>query len=207
MNGVSSGLDDINCGVPQGSCLGPLLFMIYINDLPFSQQSCQVTMYADDITLSHPSKNITDLNENLNRDLCNLKQWLQGNKLSLNLIKTQAMVVGSRPNLKKISDKKVQPPTFVIEDSQIEIIEKAKYLGVQLDQHLAWDEHARYVCTQVSRALEFLKYAKNCYPRKLLAISTEASLSHIFATLALCGGAVGKPDFLLCRSYKIVLPE
>ena len=157
VNGVSSRLDDINCGVPQGSCLGPLLFMIYINDLPFSLQCCQVTMYADDTTLSHSSKNITDLNENLNRDLCNLKQWLQGNKLSLNLIKTQAMVVGSRPNLKKISDKKVQPPTFVIDDSQIDIVEKVKYLGVQLDQHLVWDEHARYVCTKVSRALGFLK--------------------------------------------------
>ena len=54
----------------------------------------------------HSSKNIADLNENLNRDLCNLKQWLQGNKLSVNLIKTHAMVVGSRPNLKKISDKR-----------------------------------------------------------------------------------------------------
>ena len=48
MNGVSSGLADINCGVPQDSCLGPLLFLIYINDLPFSLQSSQITMYADD---------------------------------------------------------------------------------------------------------------------------------------------------------------
>ena len=185
VNGVSSGLDDINCGVPQGSCLGPLLFMIYINDLPFSLQSCQVTMYADDTTLSHSSKNITDLNENLNRDLCNLKQWLQGNKLSLNLIKTQAMVVGSRPNLKKISDKKLQPPTFVIDDSQIEIVEKAKYLGVQLDQHLVWDEHARYVCTKVSRALGFLKYAKKLLPQE--------TLSHIYRGIV-------EPYFRYCSS-------
>ena len=123
VNGVSSELDDINCGVPQGSCLGPLLFLIYINDLPFSLQSSQVTMYANDTTLSSSSKNIVDLSENLNRDLHNLKQWLQGNKLSLNLIKTQAMVVGSRPNIKKTFDKKAQPPTFVIDGSQIEIVE------------------------------------------------------------------------------------
>ena len=71
-------------------------------------------MYADDTTLSHSSKSNVDLSENLNRDLYNLKQWLQGNKLSLNLIKTQATVVGSQPNLKKISDKKAQPPNFVI---------------------------------------------------------------------------------------------
>ena len=79
VNGVSSGLDDINCRAPQGSCLGPLLFLICISDLSFSLHSSQVTMYANDITLSHSSKNIVDLSENLNRDLCNLKQWLRGN--------------------------------------------------------------------------------------------------------------------------------
>ena len=157
VNGMSLGLDDINCGVPQGSCLGPLLFLIYIN-LPFSLQSSQVTIYADNTTLSHSSKSIVDLSENLNRDLYNLKQWLQGNKLSLNLIKTQAMVVGSRPNLKKIFDRKAHTPIFVIDCSQIEIVEKAKYLGVQLHQHFIWDEHVRFVCAKVSRALGFLRY-------------------------------------------------
>ena len=68
------------------------------------------------------------------------------NRLSLNLIKTQAMVVGSRPNPKKIFDKKIQPPTFVIDDSQIEIVEKAKHLRVQLDKYLVWEEHVRFVC-------------------------------------------------------------
>ena len=62
-------------------------------------------MYADDTRISYSSKNIDELNETLNSDLESLKQWLEGNKLSLNVIKTQAMVVGSRPNIKKISDK------------------------------------------------------------------------------------------------------
>ena len=141
VNGVSSNLDNINCGVPQGSYLGPLLFLIYINDLPFSLQNSQVNMYADDTTIAYSSNNNEDLYDNLNRDLNCLKQWLRGNKLSLNVSKTQAMVVGSLPNLKKISEGKVQPPSFAIGDSQIEIVEKTKYLGIQLDQHLVWDEH------------------------------------------------------------------
>ena len=110
VNGVSSGLDDINYKVPQGSCLGPLLFLIFINDLPFSLQSSRVTMYADDTASSYSSKNIVDLSESLKRDFSKL-------------IKTQEMLIGSRPN-PKISHKKVQPPIFVIDDSQIEIVEK-----------------------------------------------------------------------------------
>ena len=161
-----SGLVDITCGALQGSSLGLLLFLIHINDLPFSLQRSQVVMDADDTTLLHSSKNIVELSENSNRDLYNLKQciafgstspiWLQGNKLSLNLIKTQALVVRSRPNLKKISNKKEQSLTFAIDESQIEMFKKVKYLGVQLDQHLVREDHVRFVCAQVARALMFL---------------------------------------------------
>ena len=124
VNGAPSNLCNINRGVPQGTCLGPLLFSIYINDLQFSLQNSQVIMHADDTTISYSSNNIDDFNDNLNRDLNCLKQWLRGNKLSLNVIKAQAMVVGSRLNLRKISEGKVQSLSFAIRDSQIEIVEK-----------------------------------------------------------------------------------
>ena len=169
VNGAPSNLDRINCGVPQGSCLGPLLFLIYINDLPFSLQNSQVTMFADDTTISHSSNNIDDLNDNLSRDLNYLKQWLRGNKLSLNVIKTQAMVAGSRPSLKKISEGKIQSPSLAIGDSQIEIFEKTKYLGIQLDQHLVWDEHTRFLRAKVSCAIGFLKYAKKVLSQETLS--------------------------------------
>ena len=95
-------------------------------------------MYADDTSISYSSKNIDELNETLNSDLDSLKQWLEGNKLSLNVIKTQAMVIGSRPNIKKISDKLVPTPSFAIGNSHIDVVDNAKYLGVQLDKHLVW---------------------------------------------------------------------
>ena len=95
VNGACSDLKDIDCGVPQGSCLGPLLFLIYINDLPLALHKCNLTMNTDDTSISYASKNIGELNSIINRDLDCLNKWLQGNKLSLNVVKTRAMVIGS----------------------------------------------------------------------------------------------------------------
>ena len=169
VNAMSSKLDSINCGVPLGSYPGPLLFSIYIKDLQFSLQNSKVTMYADDTTISYSSNNIDDLKDNLNRDLNGLKQWLPGNKLSLDVIKSQAMVVGSRPNLKKISEGKVQSLSFAICDSQIKIVENTKYLGIQPNRHLVWDEHIRFLRAKVSRAIGILKYAKKILPQETLS--------------------------------------
>ena len=107
-------------------------------------------MYADDTSLSFASNNIDDLNRFMNEDLNCLKDWLQGNKLSLNVLKTHAMVVGSRPKLKRIADEVSGQPSFFINGTQIETVERTKYLGVQLDCHLVWDEHVKCMRTKVS---------------------------------------------------------
>ena len=167
VNGVSSRIEEINCGVPQGSCLGPLLFIVYINDLPFCLESCQVTN-ADDTSISFTAKSVNDLNMTLNKELDSLRKWLQGNKLSLNVLKTQAMVIGSRPNLKKISTKLVEPPSFTIGGSDVEMVGNVNYLGVQIDRHLAWDEHIHFIRSKVSRTIGFLKYAKKLLPQDTL---------------------------------------
>ena len=72
------------------------------------------TVNADDTSISFAAKSVNDLNMTLNRELDSLRKWLQGNKLSLNVLKRQAMVIGSRPNLKKISTKLVEPPSFLL---------------------------------------------------------------------------------------------
>ena len=120
VNGVCSKTKDIHCGVPLGSCLGPLLFLIYINDLPFAIKKGKVTMHADDASISYSSSSLADIDQSLNSELNDLKLWLQGNKLSLNVLKTQAMVVGSQPKIKKITDKIVDHPQLFIGGCQVE---------------------------------------------------------------------------------------
>ena len=145
-------------------------------------------MYADDTTISYSSNNIDELNDDLSRDLNCLKHWLQGNKLSLNAIKTQAMVVGSRPKRKKISEGKVQSPSFAIGDSQIEIVEKTKYLGIQLNQHLVWNEHTRFLRAKVSRAIGFLKCAKKILPQETLSQMYSGIVEPHFRYCCYCVG-------------------
>ena len=88
--------------VPQGSCLGPSLFLIYINDLPEVANTSPVSMYADDKSLTFQSQDISQLNETINDDLKRLKLWMQGNKLQLNVSKTQSMLICTRPKHQKL---------------------------------------------------------------------------------------------------------
>ncbi len=88
VNGVLSDSKPISCGIPQGSILGPLLFQIYINDLPRSLEYSSPRMFADDITLTVSAKSIQEVEGAINHDLANVKRWPCSNKLSLNLVKT-----------------------------------------------------------------------------------------------------------------------
>ena len=107
IDGTSSDKKEINCGAPQGSCLGPLSFLIYINYLPFSKQNSHVSMYADDTAISLSSKNSDDLQNDLNLYLLSLQDWLHANKLSLNVVKMQSLIIGSGPNIHKIESQPI----------------------------------------------------------------------------------------------------
>ena len=86
------------------------------------------------------------------------------------MIKTQAMIIGSRPNLKKISNNASEAPCFVTGDTNIETVQNIKYLGVMLDQHLAWEEHVQFLQTNISPNLDFLKHAKKFLPMETLSL-------------------------------------
>ena len=102
VNGYLSNERTLNCGVLQGSILGPLLFLIYISDLPHCLQYSTARIYADDTNIITTGSCIREIITFANKDLVNISEWLKANKLSLNVTKTEHMFIGSDHNLDKI---------------------------------------------------------------------------------------------------------
>ena len=88
--------------MPQGSCLGPLLFLIYINDLPRALKISRMSMFADDTCFYHQSSDISLLNEAINKNLAYVDNWQKGNKLSLNAVKTHSMLISTKLKLEAL---------------------------------------------------------------------------------------------------------
>ena len=103
-NGYLSKPQKIDYGVPQGSILGPLLFLIYINDLPNCIEKSTVRMFADDTTLTASGIALPEIESKINHDLNNVQKWLLANKLCLNLIKTEYLLIGSKQKISKLTN-------------------------------------------------------------------------------------------------------
>ena len=113
VSGTDSKVNDVTIGVPQGSCLGLLLFLIYVNDLPLAITNSNTSMYADDTSICYHSHEITLLNEAINNDLYKLEQWLEGNRLPLNLVKTRAMLISTKQKCKALQNQSHDLPVTI----------------------------------------------------------------------------------------------
>ena len=125
----------ISCGVPQGSILGPLLFLIYIYDLPACLKYATARMFADDTTITNCDKSTARLHREINHDLNNLQNWLLANQLSLNVLKTECVYFASDYNLSNLGIFAIDP--LEIGEQPITRVQSTKSLGVVFDQRLA----------------------------------------------------------------------
>ena len=149
-NGTPSEPGTVNCGVPQGSILGPLLFLCYVNDMPMSVR-CKLLLYADDSALIVSGSDPQAIADALSVELESCRQWLMDNKLSLHLGKTESILFGSKRKLKKIESFDVK-----CGDITIKHVNSVKYLGVQIDNDLGGNSIVKGIINKVNSRVKFL---------------------------------------------------
>jgi len=152
----------VTCGVPQGSILGPLLFLIYVNDLPMISEKFFALLFADDTNLFISHKNFDTLISTINDELCKLNQWFKSNKLSLNIDKTNFIIFTGRN--KKYSKEMAK---IYIENKPIKHVSNARFLGVVIDEKLTWKFHIDIICKKISKNIGIIRKVANCLSRKI----------------------------------------
>jgi hypothetical protein len=155
----------IKCGVPQGSILGPILFIIYINDL-HTATNLNVLTFADDTTIYSSGNNANDLITHVNTEFHKIFEWCCANKLSLNIAKTHYSIFS--PTNISVNN------TISLNDMHIRRINNSsetkavKFLGVLIDENLTWKPHINYIKSKISRAIFAINKVKNILPRSAL---------------------------------------
>jgi ribonuclease P/MRP protein subunit RPP40 len=152
INGIMSNCETIKYGVPQGSILGPLLFLLYINDLPNTSSILSFILFADDTNVFYSNRSYHSLIETVNTELALVADWFTVNKLSLNLQKTNFIIF--RSHRKRCTENMTS--LVKINDIPISQETSTKFLGVIIDNHLTWTEHIRLVTAKVAKNVGIL---------------------------------------------------
>ena len=147
INGFDSETRDITCGVPQGSSLGPLLFLMYINDFRLCLENTSCGHFADDTFIIYSSAKLKTIETVVNTELKQVIKWLGLNKLSLNAAKTELIFFHSKR-------RPINFDSISIKFNGIKLIpvDHVKYLGMYLDSHLSWEYHLHELSKKLSRA-------------------------------------------------------
>ena len=145
--------ESLSYGTPQGSCLSPLIYLIFTNDLAIHLEHCNSIMFADNTTLYQTHKSLRYLKWCLQEDMRSLTDWFRANKLTLNLDKTACIM------FKKNGDK--SELKLDIGNTHIKSVKETKFLGMWLDCHLNWSSHLNKLFVKLKRNQAMLRLSKN----------------------------------------------
>jgi len=163
LDDTKSDLLEIKCGVPQGSIIGPLMFIIYVNDISSVTKHFHSIVYADDTTLMtsiNSSIGYNDIQMKLNKELKEINDWLKTNKLSLNIKKTKCMIFHTpQKNMRNIT-----LPKLFIDNIQLEFVDQFNFLGIIIDKHLTWKSHVDMVAKKLSKTIGIMHKLRNTLP-------------------------------------------
>ena len=203
INGSRSSFGKCTMGVPQGSTLAPLLFSMYINDLPSICPNIMTQMYADDTVVLAHAKSISEINTTLNSALSRIAGWLENNHLALNVKKTMAVLFSIR----------ALPPnhnlTLMVNNEPIQNVTETKYLGITIDNHLNFEKQANALSHKLKRTVFTFKQirdslsldaAKTFFNALIISRITYCSTTWGFAT----SNAIFKITSVHKRALKIL---
>ena len=197
VSGANSPTLHMKFGVPQGSILGPLLFIIYINDIPEIASFAKFILYADDANIILTAPTIEEVFEQLETLVKNLVDWVNFNGLALNLQKTKYMIFSRSRNIEL-------PTPLIISKLPIERKREARFLGVIIDESLNWTSHINTVLSKMARYVGIMYKLKNTLPLKArLQIYHSFVQSHLnFCSIVWGFSAKSNIDALFAKQKK-----
>ena len=187
VNGSTSPLLPINQGIPQGTIVGPMLFLIFVNDAPIYVQNSSMNIYADDATLISSSTwdNTSPMDKNIQKDLENIQQWEIMNKMIINANKTKSMLIRGK-RLGKCMEKQhlaqnssVDKVYIILNNSPIEKIYSHKILGIEVDEDLDFTNHSEILARKISKRIGLPKHISPYLRRNQREIYYEAVIKPV----------------------------
>ena len=163
VNGVSSAIGNVSCGVPQGSVLGPLLFLIYVNDIYKAVPDGILKLFADDTNLFLCGSNLQFLEKRANMCLKHMEDWFVANKLTININKTFYMVYSGKKSKKEETKLKL-----VVSGQVINKVSSCKYLGVHIDDLAKWNVHVDYIYNKLIKFTSIFYKMRTILPKHCL---------------------------------------
>ena len=152
------------CGVPQGTILGPLWFLLCKNDLPNYLMHPQPRMYADGTSITYASNSVEEIERCVNIDLDRIRTWLAANKLTLNTTKTEFLLIGARQRLSTVE----RNPVIEINQFPIKQVSTSKSLGVHIDGNLSWKCHINEISKKIASGISAIKRIRYFLPFEIL---------------------------------------
>ena len=200
VNGVDSNMQPLKYGVPQGSILGPLLFIIYINDLPEISNLAKYIFFADDANILVTGQNLLDIRDKLNGVIAAIDIWVKCNGLKLNVKKTKYMVFS---NKRDIDYSSLQ---LLLNGKSLERSEKERFLGVIVDSNISWKTHISALKSKISRNAGILYRLKGVVPNNVLKLVYNSLIqSHMYYCSNVWGlGSKSSLASLFCAQKKAI---
>ena len=178
-----SNYHEVNYGTPQGSCLGPLIFIIFTNDLHKQLMNTASLLFADDTTIYMSHRNLRYLKWCVEEDMKRLITWFKANKLTLNLEKTVCVLFQKTGQRQTI--------TLDLENVQISSVKEVKFLGIWIDEYLNWCTHVQKLILRITRNMNLLKYSQKMMPTETKKLVYHAHIgSHIQYGIMLWGNGI-----------------